>query len=81
MNGLKKVKTIEKLTCIFINEAIIFVELSCSGDFIRYLNNLERKKITGFKCINGRIQTKIAFKYNDIKLLIKMPQALLTSKR
>ncbi|MEI5989788.1 hypothetical protein A5881_001281 [Enterococcus termitis] len=74
------VADLKNFLVFFTNEEIILVELNHSGDFTGRINHLERKKIADFKYKSGLTQTKIIFKYDDIRLVLKTPQVVLTSK-
>ncbi|GEM_PF-3559737 len=74
------VADLKNFLVFFTNEEIILVELNHSGNFTGQINHLERKNITDFKYKNGLMQTKIIFKYDNIKLVLKTPQVVLTSK-
>jgi hypothetical protein len=74
------VADLKNFLVFFTNEEIILVELNHSGDFTGQINHSERKKIADFRYKSGLTQTKIIFKYDDIKLVLKTPKVVLTSK-
>lgn len=64
----------------FTEREIILVELTHSGDFEGNIIHVEVKDIVDFKYRNGIMQTKISFKLDNVKFVIKTPQLVLTSK-
>ncbi|MGX7244521.1 PH domain-containing protein [Enterococcus quebecensis] len=78
--GAVAVADMKNLLVFFTEEQIILVGLSLSGNFTENISYLDHKDIIDFKYKKGLIQTKIIFKYNDAKVIIKTPQVVLTSK-
>lgn len=74
------VADMKNLLVFFTKKQIIFVGLSLAGNFTENISYLDHKDITDFKSKKGLMQTKIIFKYNDAKVIIKTPQVVLTSK-
>jgi hypothetical protein len=74
------VADMKNLLVFFTEKQIILVGLSLAGNFTKNISYLDHKDITDFRSKKGLIQTKIIFKYNDVKVIIKTPQVVLTSK-
>lgn len=74
------VADMKNLLVFFTERQIIFSGLSSAGNFTENISYLDHKDITDFKSKKGLMQTKIIFKCNDVKVIIKIPQIVLTSK-
>ncbi|MFK4568015.1 PH domain-containing protein [Enterococcus sp. UD-01] len=74
------VADMKNLLVFFTEKQIIFAGLSLAGNFTENISYLDHKDITDFRTKKGLMQTKIIFKYNGAKVIIKTPQVVLTSK-